>query len=181
MADAWKASKCVSLLALHYIKTLCLICRFVCGTQQKHTTLVVPWKVKTYNSDADYSSRSACCFYGWSNSTRYCQNTRNLLLIVQVCHSIGLVVCRYLFRAGTRQRGGDLCSATLIPPLSTRSTGTYHGYASLSRYRFYRGFGDLSMPTPRTGVRQPARAPSLFLCDHDAVTLVRSGQPTVWA
>ena len=29
----------------------------ICGTQQKHTTLVVPWKVKTYHSDVDYSSR----------------------------------------------------------------------------------------------------------------------------
>ena len=37
------------------------------------------------------------------------------------------------------------------------------------------------MPTPRTGLRQPARDPSRFLCDYYAVALVRSGQPAVWA
>ena len=86
----------------------------------------------------------------------------------------------YLFRNGTRQRGGASCSSTLIPPLTTRSTGTYHGYGSWSRYRFYRGFGDPSMPTPRTGLRRPARAPSRLFCDHYLVTLVRLSQPTVW-
>ena len=37
------------------------------------------------------------------------------------------------------------------------------------------------MPTPRTSLRQPARAPSRFFRDYDAVALVRSGQPAVRA
>ena len=86
-----------------------------------------------------------------------------------------------LFSMSTRQRSGALCSATLFPPLTTRSTGTCHGYPSCSRYRFHRGFGDPSMTTPRTGLRKPARDPSRFYRDYDAVALVRSGQPAVRA
>ena len=86
----------------------------------------------------------------------------------------------YLARAGTRQRGGARCLATLIPPLTTRSTVTDHGYASWSCYRFYRGFGDLSsILIPRTGLRQPAWAPSWFFRDNQAVTLVRLGEPAI--
>ena len=36
------------------------------------------------------------------------------------------------------------------------------------------------MHTPRTGLRQLARASSRFLCDYYAIALVRSGQPAVW-
>ena len=88
----------------------------------------------------------------------------------------------YMFCTAARQRYGVRCSDTRLSPFMTRSTDARYGYVSYSCYRLYRRLGEPSIPTPQTGVRPPAWAPSAIgRSDHPVFLIMGFSQPALGA